>query len=184
MHPLLLVLGLLAPVGFYIMTFMNNVRKRKNDPHELPGPTLLPYLGRIHDLPIKFMWLKFEEWAKVYGPIYRTEMLGAKFIIISDEKIAEDLLVKRAKYNSDRPAVPSLFDSKSTHGSMEYLPLMGHNRRITFSELLLSWLTYCRILGPPTSLRSRIPYPRSQRIVLRLHGLRGQALDVSPGYQP
>ncbi|PSK38003.1 Phenylacetate 2-hydroxylase [Elsinoe australis] len=127
MHPVLLVVGLLAPLGFYLLTFFNNVRKRKEDPHELPGPTLLPYFGRIHDLPIQFMWLKFKEWADIYGPIYRTEMLGTKFIIVSDEKIVEDLLVKRAKYNSDRPAVPSLFDSKSTHGSMEYLPLMGHN---------------------------------------------------------
>ncbi|PNS15515.1 3-hydroxyphenylacetate 6-hydroxylase [Sphaceloma murrayae] len=74
------------------------------------------------------MWKKFEEWAKVYGPIYRTEMLGTKFVIVSDDKIIEDLLVKRAKYNSDRPGVKSLFDSKSTHGSGEYLPLMGHNQ--------------------------------------------------------
>ncbi|KAF4556709.1 Cytochrome P450-like protein 50 [Elsinoe fawcettii] len=127
MHPLLIIAGILAPVGFYLATFFNNVKKRKEDPHELPGPTLLPYLGRIHDLPIQFMWLKFKEWADIYGPIYRTEMLGTKFIIVSDEKIVEDLLVKRAKYNSDRPAVPSLFDSKSSNGSMEYLPLMGHN---------------------------------------------------------
>jgi len=131
MHPLTFVVALFALVGFYLVTFLNNVRKRKADPHELPGPTLLPYLGRIHDLPIQFMWLKFAEWATIYGPIYRTEMLGTKFIIVSDEKIAEDLLVKRAKYNSDRPAVPSLFDSKSTNGSMEYLPLMGHNRKST-----------------------------------------------------
>jgi hypothetical protein len=128
MHPLTYVVAVFALVGFYLFTFITNVRKRKNDVHELPGPTLLPLIGRIHDLPIQFMWLKFMEWSKVYGPIYRTEMLGTKFIIVSDEKIAEDLLVKRAKYNSDRPAVPSLFDSKSTNGSMEYLPLMGHNQ--------------------------------------------------------
>ena len=65
-------------------------------------------------LPINFMWLKFKEWADTYGPIYRTEMLGAKFIIISDETIAEELLVKRAKINSDRPLMRSLFDSKSS----------------------------------------------------------------------
>lgn len=130
MHPLTIAAALFALVGAYIFTFINNVRKRKNDPHELPGPTLLPYFGRIHDLPIEKMWLKFDEWAKIYGPIYRTEMLGTKFIIVTDEKIIEDLLVKRAKYNSDRPAVPSLFDSKSTNGSMEYLPLMGHNRKL------------------------------------------------------
>jgi hypothetical protein len=37
------------------------------------------------------------------------------------------LLVKRAKIYSDRPQIRSLFDAKSTDGSMEYLPLMGKN---------------------------------------------------------
>jgi hypothetical protein len=54
-------------------------------------------------------------------------MLGTKFVVISDEKMAEELLVKRAKTYSDRPAVRSLIDSKSTDGGMEYLPLMGKN---------------------------------------------------------
>lgn len=102
-----------------------------NHDRKIPGPTLLPYLGRIHDLPIQFMWLKLKEWSDKYGKdgFYYTEMLGAKVLVVSEEKICEELLVKRAKYNSDRPMVRSLFDSKSTYGSMEYLPLMGHNRK-------------------------------------------------------
>ncbi|TKX25883.1 cytochrome P450 monooxygenase-like protein 12 [Elsinoe australis] len=141
MHPLVVIIILLIPVAYYIHLFLDAYRKRKNDPHELPGPTLFPYIGRIHDLPIDYMWVKFREWADIYGPIYRTEMLGTKFVIVSDEKIIEELLVKRAKYNSDRPGVKSLFDSKSTYGSMEYLPLMGHNqywargRKLTHSYL-------------------------------------------------
>ncbi|KAK4443471.1 putative cytochrome P450 E-class, group I [Podospora aff. communis PSN243] len=101
-----------------------------NDPSGLPGPKQIPYLGRIHDLPIEYMWLKFKEWGDRYatGGLYRTEMLGHKFIIITNERVAEDLLVKRAKFNSDRPQIRSLFDSKSEHGSMEYLPLMGRNQ--------------------------------------------------------
>ncbi|KAK3380971.1 cytochrome P450 [Podospora didyma] len=102
-----------------------------NAPQHPPGPTQLPYIGRIHDLPIEFMWLKFKEWADKYAGSrgwYRTEMLGASFIIISDEKVAEEMLVKRAKFNSDRPMIRSLFDSKSSEGSMEYLPLMGRNQ--------------------------------------------------------
>lgn len=71
------------------------------------------------------MWLKFNEWSDTYGPIYRTKMLGSNFIIVSDETITEELLVKRA----DRPMIRSLFDSKNTYGSMEYLPLMGKNRK-------------------------------------------------------
>lgn len=96
-------------------------------PRQFPGPYLLPYIGRIHDLPIQYMWLKFKERADIYGPIYKTKMLGATFLVVSDERIAEELLVKRAKTYSDRPQIRSLFDSKSTHGPMEYLPLMGRN---------------------------------------------------------
>ncbi|KAK5657896.1 hypothetical protein OQA88_2445 [Cercophora sp. LCS_1] len=127
----LLTAGLLAValLGAAVVHLYRRFREM-NDPLGPPGPTLIPYLGRIHDLPIDFMWLKFKEWADKYGAcgLYRTEMLGAKFIIITNEKVAEDLLVKRAKYNSDRPVIQSLFDSKSAHGSMEYLPLMGRNQ--------------------------------------------------------
>jgi len=128
MHPFTLIALAIAFVGFSIFSYITSRQRSKVQDSELPGPTLVPFIGRVHDLPINFMWIKFKEWADVYGPIYRTEMLGAKFIIVSDEKIAEELLVKRAKINSDRPQVRSLFDSKSTHGSMEYLPLMGKNR--------------------------------------------------------
>jgi hypothetical protein len=118
-------------VSGYLAIQKRKGRSFSNDGQQenFPGPYLLPYIGRVHDLPINYVWIKFKEWADLYGPIYRTEMLGAKFIIISDEKIAEDLLVKRAKIYSDRPVVRSLFDSKSTHGSMEYLPLMGKNSK-------------------------------------------------------
>lgn len=109
--------------------------REMNGPRKVPGPLLLPYIGRIHDLPISFMWLKLDEWGKKHGGdrgFYYTEMLGAKFLVVTDEAIAEELLVKKAKNNSDRPVIRSLFDSKSTHGSGEYLPLMGRNREFYF----------------------------------------------------
>lgn len=131
MHPLTYVVFLAGLVGFGLFKFIQSFRS-KNAPNGPPGPVQLPLLGRIHDLPIQFMWHKFYEWgqahAKEHG-FYQTEMLGAKFLIVTEEKVAEELLVKRARHNSDRPQIRSLFDSKSTHGSMEYLPLMGKNRR-------------------------------------------------------
>ena len=131
MQPLTLVVAAVALVGFAILSLLNALQSRqawKNKATEPPGPALIPWIGRIHDLPIQYMWLKFKEWADVYGPLYRTQMLGDNFIIISDEKVAEDLLVKRGRIYSDRPQIRSLFDAKSTNGSMEYLPLMGKNR--------------------------------------------------------
>jgi hypothetical protein len=125
-------LSVLSVLVFGILTVRLSRKKEKNGKvqrKDFPGPLLLPWIGRIHDLPIQYMWLKFKEWADIYGPIYKTKMLGATFLIISDEKIAEELLVKRAKIYSDRPLIRSLFDAKSTNGSMEYLPLMGRNSK-------------------------------------------------------
>ncbi|KAM3079618.1 hypothetical protein ACMFMG_006030 [Clarireedia jacksonii] len=144
MHTITAFASVFLSIAFIVLSAIQSIRRTsqlKKKGQEFPGPFLLPWIGRIHDLPINFMWLKFKEWADIYGPIYKTKMLGATFIVISDEKIAEDLLVKRAKIYSDRPLIRSLFDAKSTHGSMEYLPLMGRNkywsrqRRFTHSYL-------------------------------------------------
>lgn len=142
MHPFTYLVIAAALVVVFVFQTLNARRAKKNTAGDaiMPGPTQMPIIGRIHDLPINYMWLKFHEWAGIYGPIYQTSMLGAKFIVISDEKIAEELLVKRAKIYSDRPQIRSLFDSKSTHGSMEYLPLMGKNgmyRRLLLGIIVL-----------------------------------------------
>lgn len=70
------------------------------------------------------MWKKFKEWADIYGPIYRTSMLGQQFIIISDVKIAEELLVKRGHIYSGRPQIRALFDHKTGPG---YVALMDRH---------------------------------------------------------
>lgn len=67
------------------------------------------------------MWKKFKEWADMYGPIYTTSVPGTTFIIISDEQIAEELLVKRGHIYSGRPQIRALFDHKT---GIEYLALM------------------------------------------------------------
>lgn len=123
-HPLISWLaGCIAVVG--VVVHFVSLYRSMNREDAPPGPTQYPYLGRIHDLPIQYMWIKLKEWGDRYGGeygFYRTEMLGCKVLVITDEKVAEDLLVKRAKFNSDRPLIRSLFDNK---GSFKYLPLMG-----------------------------------------------------------
>ncbi|KAI0199900.1 cytochrome P450 [Astrocystis sublimbata] len=139
------ILALVAAVVAACFLHLYKQYRQLNDPRmRVPGPTLLPYIGRVHDLPIKYMWLKFYEWGQKYSGVngfYMTQMLDKSFLVITDESVAEELMVKRARHNSDRPEIRSIFDSKSTEGSMEYLPLMGKNkywarqRRLTHAYL-------------------------------------------------
>ncbi|ORY59181.1 cytochrome P450 [Pseudomassariella vexata] len=90
----------------------------------LPGPKGLPLIGRVHDVPPEKTWLKFHEWSKEYGPIYQMEMFGSVHVWISSEKIANDLLSRRAVIYSDRPTIPNLPNNRT---SGEYLALHGRN---------------------------------------------------------
>jgi hypothetical protein len=87
-------------------------RKSGGSKARFPGPQQYPIVGRVHDLPRFSLWLKFKEWADEHGPIYYTRALNQPFIIISDEKIAEELLVKRGHIYSGRPQIRSLIRHK------------------------------------------------------------------------
>ncbi|KAI1335587.1 cytochrome P450 [Xylariaceae sp. FL0016] len=95
---------------------------RKNATNKIfPGPQQFPVIGRVHDLDRFCMWKKFKEWADIHGPIYRTSMLGQQFLIISDEDIAKELLVKMGDNFAGRPQIRALFDHKTGPG---YVALM------------------------------------------------------------
>ncbi|KAF4812359.1 Cytochrome P450 monooxygenase COX1 [Colletotrichum siamense] len=81
-------------------------------PARFPGPKQYPIVGRVHDLPRFAMWLKLKEWADEFGPIYQTSMLGQKFVIISDEEMAQELLVKNGNNFAGRPQIRALIDHK------------------------------------------------------------------------
>ncbi|KAI1451371.1 cytochrome P450 [Annulohypoxylon moriforme] len=109
------------------LCFISWIRERRRIPpgaRPLPGPRSLPLIGRVHDVPAESTWLKFHEWSKEYGPIYQTEMFGTIHVWISSERIANDLLSRRAANYSDRPLIPNLPDNRT---SGNYLALSGRN---------------------------------------------------------
>ncbi|KAI1356298.1 cytochrome P450 [Xylaria sp. FL0043] len=119
----LLILYLAVP-SLFISALRQLLSWRKNvgsSGKGFPGPQQFPVIGRVHDLDRFGMWKKFKEWADIHGPIYRTSMVGQQFIIISDEKIAEELLIKRGNKYSGRPQIRALFDHKTGPG---YVALM------------------------------------------------------------
>jgi cytochrome P450 len=73
-----------------------------------PGPTPLPFIGNKLQLPKSKPWIQFQEWSKVYGPIF-TIWIGRKpTIVISDPVIAVELMEKRSTKYSSRPRMVAM----------------------------------------------------------------------------
>ncbi|KAG1841703.1 cytochrome P450 [Suillus subalutaceus] len=70
-----------------------------------PGPKRLPILGNVSDLNVFEPWLTYTDWAKKYGDIVYSTILGHEFVIINSEKLARTLLEQRSGVYSDRPYV-------------------------------------------------------------------------------
>jgi hypothetical protein len=93
----------------------------------LPGPLGLPIIGRIWDIPRSHAYLRFKQWSDQHGPIYQINIFGRNHVWIASDKIASELLAKRASIHSDRPLINNLEDSKT---APEYLPLLGYNGKV------------------------------------------------------
>ncbi|KAE8419631.1 cytochrome P450 [Aspergillus pseudocaelatus] len=68
-----------------------------------PGPSPIPLLGNKFQIPSKHPWIKFQEWSKIYGPIYTIWLGRRPTVVISDPLIASELLEKRSTKYSTRP---------------------------------------------------------------------------------
>jgi hypothetical protein len=102
-------------------------KKRPTGTKWLPGPVGLPVIGRIWDIPRSHAYLRFKQWSDQHGPIYQINIFGRNHVWIASDKIASELLSKRASIHSDRPSINNLEDSKT---APEYLPLLGYNGEI------------------------------------------------------
>ncbi|PSN69458.1 putative cytochrome P450 [Corynespora cassiicola Philippines] len=96
-----------ALLAFAVWRVLQMGRRPKGYP---PGPPTVPILGNLHLIPTKDSHLKFEEWAKQYGPIYSL-ILGAKvMIVLSKDQVVRDLIDKKSAIYSSRPDVHIGFD--------------------------------------------------------------------------
>ncbi|KAF9560816.1 cytochrome P450, partial [Agrocybe pediades] len=68
-----------------------------------PGPPGYPIIGNVYDIPQRYAWVTYKEWAKTYGDVLRVEAFGKTTIILNSLKAAMELLDKRSSNSSDRP---------------------------------------------------------------------------------
>ncbi|KAF5010770.1 hypothetical protein FDECE_3067 [Fusarium decemcellulare] len=79
-------------------------RARMNGAKPPPGPKGWPIVGNAPELASSNGNLVpiFNKWAKQYGDIYQFSILGEKQVVLSSDKIAHELFVKRGSKYSDR----------------------------------------------------------------------------------
>jgi cytochrome P450 len=73
--------------------------------------------------------LKFKEWADEYGPIYKIHVFGATVVIISSEKIANELLSMKGSIYSDRPYFPMALEIVTRRGNLLFNGMNEYWRR-------------------------------------------------------
>ncbi|KAI0400732.1 putative cytochrome P450 oxidoreductase OrdA-like protein [Xylaria palmicola] len=122
----LLILGL--TVTYLAATLIRNRWNHYARQPLPPGPTGLPLLGNLNDLPKPgafeaHHWL---EHKKQYGPISSVTVLGQSIIIINDARLAFELFEKRSAKYSSRPK--QVFASELV-GWENTIGLSPYNRR-------------------------------------------------------
>ncbi|KAG6853456.1 hypothetical protein C0991_004243 [Blastosporella zonata] len=68
-----------------------------------PGPTGLPILGNVFQMPTELPWLRFADFSKKYGPVISFNAAGLPVIVLNDHKSAYELLDRRGTNYSHRP---------------------------------------------------------------------------------
>ncbi|TFK46242.1 cytochrome P450 [Heliocybe sulcata] len=110
---------------------------RRRPPY-LPGPTPLPVLGNLLQMPTEREWLVFTEWAKTYGDCIHLKVLGQSIVVLNSFEAASDLLEKRSAMYSSRPRLVmagELIGFAQAMALMPYTERFRQLRRMAHKEL-------------------------------------------------
>ncbi|KAH7377445.1 cytochrome P450 [Cadophora sp. MPI-SDFR-AT-0126] len=94
-----------------------------------PGPPGYPLIGNLFDIPPTQSWLQLKAWADQYGPLYRLRLGRRDHVVISTEKIANDLLRERGNQYSSREQTVMAAELLSKHLRPLLLPYNDRWRR-------------------------------------------------------
>ncbi|KAL3584692.1 hypothetical protein FPOAC2_14473 [Fusarium poae] len=115
----LVVLG----IAVCALLLLGNVFGRRRLPLP-PGPKgRFPGLGMTFDAPKKYPWVKYAEWASIYGPIIHFRIGLQHIIVIGSGHVAREFLDRRSQIYSSRP--PSLVGQILTGGKRAVLMPYG-----------------------------------------------------------
>ncbi|KAF8129583.1 cytochrome P450 [Boletus edulis] len=103
MHDSRTTTGTLA-FGCFVALYLGRRAFRSRTPYPLPpGPPGLPWVGNVIGINTDAPWLTYAEWARTYGDLVYSRLLGKDIIVINSEQVAKDLLETQSRNHSDRP---------------------------------------------------------------------------------
>ncbi|KAJ2928475.1 hypothetical protein H1R20_g8623, partial [Candolleomyces eurysporus] len=74
-----------------------------------PGPSGLPLIGNVLDIPEEDFCLKYKEWSDRYGSdVIYLNMMGTPLVVLNSLAACKELLEKRSSIYSSRPNMPML----------------------------------------------------------------------------
>ncbi|KAF8889423.1 cytochrome P450 [Gymnopilus junonius] len=68
-----------------------------------PGPSKIPIIGNLLDMPSSYDWLTFAEWGKKWGGIVSISIFSQQIIVLNSVHHAIEILDKKSAVYSDRP---------------------------------------------------------------------------------
>ncbi|KAJ7671941.1 cytochrome P450 [Mycena rosella] len=95
----LYALATIAVAQTVFHVFKSYLRRRKMH----PGPTGVPVLGNVLQVPTSMPWYRFSEWKEQYGDVFSLDLAGQPVVILNTYKAAADLFDRRSTIYSDRP---------------------------------------------------------------------------------
>ena len=119
-----------------------------------PGPCPIPLVGNKLQIPSKHPGIKFQEWSRIYGPIYTIWLGRRPTLVISDPSIASELLEKRSKKYSTRPRFVNMGEIYWDMASILVQPYGKEwliRRRLLHSALTPRALEHYKLLQPAES---------------------------------
>ncbi|KAH9910913.1 cytochrome P450 [Amylocystis lapponica] len=93
--------GAIALLAIFCLAFLGWLQGRRGL-RLPPGPTALPIIGNLHQLPTEYSHEVFANWASKYGDLIYAKMFRTPLLIINTPEIAYDLLTKRSATYSGR----------------------------------------------------------------------------------
>ncbi|KAF8879263.1 cytochrome P450 [Infundibulicybe gibba] len=121
----MLQIQLQYPILAVCLSTVLYLASRRNKARSLPlppGPKGLPLIGNLFDVPTKYQWFVFDEWAKKYGDLMHVNVMGQSIIILNSLRRTNDIFEKRSAIYSTRPRMPMLMELMDWTIAFAFIP--------------------------------------------------------------